>query len=76
MVGVENTSTVFGLRILPSYYVSTENSLTTYFMGNLGFNKTYFGAVRSADAGLTANLYDYNTDTQRTDLRVSASFYF
>jgi hypothetical protein len=46
--GVENTSTTFGLGILPRYYTSSENSLSTYVMGNLGFNNTSFDAGGSA----------------------------
>ncbi|MEQ9090567.1 MAG: outer membrane beta-barrel protein [Balneola sp.] len=43
-IGVENTSTTFGLGILPRYYISSKNSLSTYAMGNLGFNNTSFNA--------------------------------
>lgn len=48
LVGIENTSTTFGLGILPRYYINTENSLSTYFMGNLGFNNTSFDSGGSA----------------------------
>lgn len=47
-VGIADNSTTFGLGILPRYYTSTENSLSTYFMGNLGFNNTSFDAGGSA----------------------------
>lgn len=46
--GIENTSTTIGIGILPRYYTNTENSLSTYFMGNLGFNNTSFDAGGSA----------------------------
>ncbi len=42
--GVENTSTTIGLAIMPRYYTGTQGSLSTYFMGNLGFNNTSFDA--------------------------------
>lgn len=47
-VGVEDNSTTFGLGVLPRYYMSTESSLSTYVMGNLGFNNTSFDAGGSA----------------------------
>lgn len=48
LVGVENTSTTIGFGILPRYYTSTNNALSTYFMGNLGFNNTSFDTGGSA----------------------------
>ena len=48
LIGVETTSTTFGLGFLPRYYTSTKNSLSTYIMGNLGFNNTSFDAGGSA----------------------------
>lgn len=48
LVGIENNSTTFGLGILPRYYTSSENALSTYVMGNLGFNNTSFDGGGSA----------------------------
>ncbi len=49
--GIENTSTTIGIGVLPRYYTSTEGSLSTYFMGNIGFNNTSF------DAGGSTNFF-------------------
>lgn len=78
LVGVENTSTTFGLGILPRFYTSTENSLSTYFMGNLGFNNTSFDAGGSATffvlgAGYGAEYFFTNSFSISADAGLTAN---
>lgn len=47
-VSTENTSTTIGIAVIPRYYTGTEGSVSTYFMGNLGFSNTSFDAGGSA----------------------------